>query len=171
MIILWTIFTIVHGPTSFDRKGLVLGHSTFFWGSLLGGVPNFLLVFGLLGMRQVLLGRTDTLSKAGLFFTLLGLLIPATVDLIAGSLGPPLFVPAVGTGLLLIALSHWRNPGLGKRRVYLLFIMGVLQLIAFASVLIPGHFFDQMYGYRIQGVLAYVLMGIGGISLGFSFLL
>ena len=42
MVLLWLIFTTVRGPTSFDRTGVILGQSTFFWGSLLGGIPNFL---------------------------------------------------------------------------------------------------------------------------------
>ena len=171
MIILWAIYTRVHGPTSFDRMGSVLGRSTLFWGSLLGGVPNLLLVGGLLLMSQTLIGHTRTVSKIGFFLTLFGLLIPAGVDLIAGGLGPPLFVPVVGTGLALVALGNWRNPQLGQGRVYLLLLMGVLQLIAFTWVFIPQDLYDQIYGYRIYGVLANVLEGIGWIALGFSTIL
>lgn len=40
---LWVVFTVVHGPTSFDQRGEVLGRSTPFWGTLLGGIPNLLI--------------------------------------------------------------------------------------------------------------------------------
>lgn len=167
-MILWIIFTIVHGPTSFDRKGSVFGLSTFFWGSVLGGVPNLLIVLGLVGSSGRLVGNTGGLSTIGFILTLLGLLIPAVIDLIAGSLGPPLFLPLVGTGLVLMAVANWSDSQIGKWPKQLLLSLGVVELIAFAWVFLPRNLSDQIYGFRIYGVFAYLLFGTGWMLLGSS---
>jgi hypothetical protein len=166
MMMLWIIFTIVHGPTSFNRAGSVFGRSMFFWGSLLGGLPNLLLVLGLLGARGWLGAGISAMSKIGFVLTLIGILIPAVIDLTTGSLGPPLFVPLVGVGLLLLAAGRHRDCKRRIRQTYLLAGLGLLQLMAMAWVFLPRHLSDEFYGFRIYGVLAHFLFGAGWILIG-----
>jgi len=103
MIVLWLVYTTVHGPTSFDQRGVVLGRSTLFWGSLLGGPPNLLVALGLILLYPRLTRHADRLAQAGCTLALIGLIVPAGIDLYAGGLGPPLLVPVVGIGLILMA--------------------------------------------------------------------
>lgn len=41
MIVLWSIYTTIHGPTSYDRTGFVLGRSTLFLGACWVVCPTF----------------------------------------------------------------------------------------------------------------------------------
>jgi hypothetical protein len=169
MIVFWSIYTHVHGPTSFDRTRSVLGRSTLFWGSLLGGIPNIVLVVGLLGLAASLIRRSSLISIIGFVVTIIGLLTPAVVDLYFGGLGPPLFVPVAGIGLILIALSNRGNPHLRKSAIFLLMIMGLLQILAFGWVFVPQEMSNKIGGYRLFGVMVYILVGFGWILFGASF--
>lgn len=166
MIILWVIFTTVHGPTSFDRKGEMLGRSTFFWGSMLSGVPNLLLVLGLFGARGYLGATANRLSKAGFIVTIFGLFVPAAADLAAGSMGPPLLVPLVGLGLFLLAVANRNISERGIPTMNILAALGSLQLIASGWGFLPRALSNQIFGYRVYGVLAYLLFGAGWMLLG-----
>ena len=44
---LWLVFTNVHGPTSNNEDRIIFGGGMFFWGSLLGWLPNLLIAMGL----------------------------------------------------------------------------------------------------------------------------
>jgi hypothetical protein len=112
-------------------------------------------------MRSTLFNEARIVSKAGFVLTLLGLLIPAAVDLIAGGLGPPLFVPVVGVGMVMLAVGNRGNSQAGSLRAYLLLLMGLLQLFALA---IPTNLFG--YGYRISGMMVHFLVGLGWIIFG-----
>lgn len=116
-------------------------------------------------MRGILVNEARVVSKAGFALTLFGLLVPAAVDLIAGSLGPPLFMPVVGVGLVLLALGNWHVSRTGRLRAYLLLFIGVLQLVVLA---IPTDLFG--YGYRLFGLMAHFLGGLAWIAFGISHL-
>jgi len=168
MVPLWLIFTTVHGPISFDRTGVVLGQSTFFWGSLLGGIPNLLIAVGLIGRYPVLVKRSGRLARTGYALALFGLIVPAVVDLLAGGLGPPLFVPFLGVGLVLMAAANWKSPSLHRRTQITLLLMGLLMLGAFAwAIMIPDSLSDQIGAFRIYGFQAHFLAGIGWFVLGY----
>ncbi len=166
MILLWIIYTTVHGPTSFDRTGVVLGRSTLFWGGLLGSFPNLLLALGLILSYPWLVKPAGLLARIGYILTLTGLIIPAVIDLFAGGLGPPIFVPLVGIGLILTAVGNRDNPTIQRRSRSLLMVLGLLQITAIASAFVPREVSDGIGGYRLYGLLAHFAFGLGWILLG-----
>ncbi len=169
ILILWPIYISEHGPTSFERNQLVFGQRTLFWGSLLGGLPNLMLAAGLVGLRSVVLAGIRSWARVGFGLTLLGLLVPAVVDLLTSSLGPPWFVPIVGIGSVLLAAAKWRDPLWRGRAAYLLLSLGILQAVAIAWFFMPKDVFDSINGYRLYGLMAHVLVGIGWMLLGVHF--
>jgi hypothetical protein len=169
MVVLWIIYTNVHGPTSFDQTQALFGRSTLFWGLLLSVLPSFLVALGLIILYPRMARNAANMARIGYFLTVVGLVVPAGVDLFVwGGLGPPLFVPVVGIGLILLALGSWHSQRLPQRCLYLLIFIGVFQVIAFALALIPLEVSDQMSGYRVYGVFAHFLPGIGWAMLGVS---
>jgi hypothetical protein len=166
---LWIIYTNVHGPTSYDETRPVLGRSTLFWGMLLSAVPNLLVALGLVGLYPRLARGVGRLARAGYFLSLMALLIPAVIDLIIRALGPPFFVPVLGVGLILLAQGSRGNPRLLPQSVRLILLIGVFQLIAFALALIPLEVSDAIDGYRIYGIFAHLLSGLGWVVLGWTF--
>lgn len=170
MAVLWIVFTTVHGPTSFNQDRAVLGRSMFFWGSLLGGPPNLLVALGLILLYPRLAKRAGLLARVGYTLTLIGLVVSAGMDMfIWGALGPPLFVPVVGIGLIVLALGSRHDPRLQRQSIYLLTLIGIFQVIAFTLALIPLEVSDQIGGYRIFGLFAHFLTGIGWVALGVGF--
>ncbi len=166
MILLWIIYTTVHGPTSFDHTGVVLGRSTLFWGGLLGSFPNLLLALGLILSYPWLVKPAGLLARIGYILTLTGLIIPAVIDLFAGGLGPPIFVPLVGIGLILTAFGNRGNSTIQRRSRSLLMVLGLLQITAIASAFVPREVSDGIGGYRLYGILAHIAFGVGWIMLG-----
>lgn len=169
MAVLWIVFTTVHGPTSFNREGVVLGRSMLFWGGMLGGPPNLLIALGLIILYPRFVSRASLRARVGYALTVLGLVVPACIDLFVwGGLGPPFFVPVVGIGAILLATGSWHNPRLQRQNLNLLMFIGVCQLLAFALALVPLGVADQFGGYRIFGLFAHFVTGIGWIVLGIS---
>jgi hypothetical protein len=169
MAVLWLIYTSVHGPTSFDQTRAVLGRSTLFWSLLLSVPPSLLVALGLIVLYPRLASRARRVPRIGYALTLIALVVPAGLDLFVwGGLGPPFFVPVVGIGLILLALGNWHNPQLQRQSLYLLMLIGVFQEIAFASAMIPLEVSDQIGGYRMYGLFAHFLTGIGWGALGVS---
>jgi hypothetical protein len=169
MALLWLIFTTVHGPTSYNQDRAVLGRSMHFWGSMLGGPPNLLVAFGLGLLCPCIARRASRLARVGYTITMVGLLVPAGIDLVVGALGAPFFVPALGIGLLLLTYGNWHTSRLRREHLYLLLIIGSFLVIAFAWALVPLHVSDQIGGYRIFGLLAHFVTGIGWAVLGVRF--
>jgi hypothetical protein len=170
MVVLWLIYTTVHGPTSFDQTRAVLGRSTLFWSLLLSVPPSLLVALGLIILYPRLASSARLMPRIGYALTMIGLVVPAGLDLFVwGGLGPPFFVPVVATGLILLALGNWHNPQLQRQSLYLLMLIGILQAIAFALAMIPLEVSDQIGGYRIYGLFAHFLTGIGWIALGVNF--
>jgi hypothetical protein len=170
MVVLWIIYTIVHGPTSFDQTRIVLGRSTLFWGSLLSIPPGLLITLGLIILYPFMASRVVPIKRIGYVLTLISLVIPACLDLFVwGGLGPPFFVPLLGAGLILFALGDRNNQRIQGHSLPML-IIGTSQIIAFGLALIPLTLSDQIDGYRIYGIFAHLLPGIGWIMIGASLL-
>ena len=166
MAVLWIVLTTVHGPTSYNEDRAVLGRTLFFWGTLLSAPPNLLVALGLVLLYPLLVKRASLLARAGYALALIGLVVPAGIDLIIGALGPPFFVPIVGLGLILLALGSRHNPRLQRPGLTLLTLIGIFQVVAFALALIPLEVSDQIGGYRLYGIFAHFLTGIGWVVLG-----
>ena len=162
---LWVIFTSVHGPTSFNEDGVILGRSTLFWGSLLGGPPNLLVALGLLLLYPRLARGAGRLARIGYGLAVFGLIASAALDLAIGALGAPFFVPLVGLGLILLSAGNRQLPA--RQRRVLLFI-GVVLVVAFAWALLPQDLSDRISGYRLYGLLAHFVPGLAWAWLGVS---
>lgn len=166
MMVLWVIYTTVHGPTSYDETRPVLGRTTLFWGMLLSAPPNLLVALGLVLLRPRLAQGASRMARTGYTLALIGLLVPAVIDLIIGAIGPPFFVPVLGAGLILLALGSRNNSRISRQSLNLLMLIGIFQVIAFALALIPLEVSDPFGGYRVYGVFAHFLTGIGWVVLG-----
>lgn len=147
----------------------MLGRSMHFWGSMLGGPPNLLVSLGLIILSPRLASRSSRLTRTGYTLTLIGLLVPAAIDLYIGALGAPLFVPVVGVGLILLALGSRHNPQLKRQSLYLLMLIGIFQVVAFALALLPLEVSDSIGGYRTYGIFAHFLSGAGWVAFGVSY--
>jgi hypothetical protein len=170
MAALWMIYTHVHGPTSVDQTRILLGRSTLFWSILLSVPPSLLVAAGLIILYPRLVSSAKPMARIGYALTMIGLVVPAGLDLFVwGALGPPFFVPLLGLGLILLAVGSWHNPRLQRLDLYLLMLIGVFQALAFALALMPQEISDQVGGYRIYGLFAHFLTGIGWAALGLSF--
>ena len=170
MAVLWLIYTTVHGPTSFDQTHAVFGRSTLFWSLLLSAPPSLLVALGLIILYPRLASGARLMPRIGYALTMIGLVVPAGLDLFVwGGLGPPFFVPAVGTGLILLALGSWHSSRLPRYSHSLLMFIGIAQAIAFAMELIPIEVSDQIGGYRIYGLVSHLLTGLGWVAFGISF--
>ncbi len=162
MATLWIVFTMVHGPTSFNENRDVLGRSTHFWGSLLGGPPNLLVALGLILLYSHLTRFASRLARVGYALTVLGLVVPAGIDLVIGALGAPFFVPILGIGVILIARGNRHNSHLQlqQQNLLALMLMGISLGMAFVCALVPQEVSDPIGGYRVFGLLAYFVPGI-----------
>jgi hypothetical protein len=168
MAILWPLFITLHGPTSFDQDGSFLGGGVLFWGMMMNAPASLLFALGLVGHYRLLSRDAGWLAKVGIVLTLIGLVIPALVDIATVAIGSPLLMPLTIAGLMMLAAGNRKNPVLPKIARRTLLGLGVLLLLAFPMFLIPLEIFDQIEGYRIYGILAHLLFGAGWILLGFS---
>ncbi|MET3768643.1 hypothetical protein ABIB15_001325 [Marisediminicola sp. UYEF4] len=165
---LWLVFATVHGPTSFNEDRAVLGGSMLFWRMLLGGIPNLLIATGLVVLSSRLALVTGRLARVGYAPLLIGLIVPALIDLSIQALGAPFFLPVAATGLVLLAVGTRHNPRVGKPSRVMLVSIGASLAIAFAWALLPGPLSDSIGGYRIYGVFAHLGAGIGWAQFGAS---
>jgi hypothetical protein len=165
---LWLVFTASHGPTSYNENHLILGRGMHFWGMLLGVVPNLLVVGGLLGLRESLLAGAGRPAGIGYVFAVGALAASAAVDLAFGALGPPLLLPLVAAGLVLLGLAPGSTDDPRRRRdvARVLLAIGVALLVAFAIAWIPLEVSDSFGGYRIFGALAHLVVGAGWVAAG-----
>ncbi|MDQ3500831.1 MAG: hypothetical protein M3488_07660 [Actinomycetota bacterium] len=108
-IALWPIYTSVHGPGSVDMGGEVLGMGTLFWGSMMEGPSGLLIALGLAGSYGRLTGRAGRMARVGYVLTMIGVVIPALVNLAILAVVPPLLAPVFGTGLILMAVAKPTN--------------------------------------------------------------
>ncbi|KGJ72573.1 hypothetical protein GY21_14390 [Cryobacterium roopkundense] len=170
MAALWLIFTTVHGPTSFNEDNPFLGGSMFFWGMLLGGIPNLLIAAGLISVAAPLSLATGRMARAGFILLLIGLVVPAVIDLAIRALGAPLLLPLAAAGALLLATGNLSNPRVSRPSRLLVLLIGVLLTTAFAFPLLPMTLTDPLGGFRIYGALAHLGVGIGWALFGLTVL-
>ncbi len=168
-IALWPIYTTMHGPGSVDQEGQFLGMGTLFWGSMMEGPPGLLIALGLAGSYSRLTARGRRMARVGYVLTMIGVLIPALINVAILAVMPPLLAPIFGAGVILIALANRRSSSLTRFSQLVLWGLGIVLLWSFlwlASV--RPHVLDQIHGYRIYGVVANVLFGVGWILFGVS---
>jgi hypothetical protein len=169
MAVFWMPYTNVHGPTSFDQTRELLGRSTLFWSLLLSIPPSLLIAAGMIILYPSLAVRVPRMVRIGYFLVLFSLIIPAGLDLFVwGGLGPPLFVPFLGAGLILLGFGSRRTQRIPEHSLYILTFMGISLIVAFLLALIPNNVSDQAGGYRIFGIFSHLLPGIGWVLLGVS---
>ena len=167
-IALWPIYTAVHGPGSVDLEGEFLGMGTLFWGSMMEGPSGLLIALGLAGSysRLTASGRR---ARLGYVLTMIGVLIPALIDVVILAVMPPLLAPVFAAGLTLIALANRRSSSLTRFSQLVLWgLAGVLLWSFLWLVSVRPHLLDQIDGYRIYGAVADVLFGVGWILFGVS---
>lgn len=170
-IALWPIYTNVHGPGSVDMQGEVLGMGTLFWGSMMEGPSGLLIALGLAGSYRRLTGRAGRMARVGYVLTMIGVVIPALVNLAILAVIPPLLAPIFGAGLILMAVANRRTSSLTRFSRILLWGLGVVLFWSFLWVAaVRPDVVDQIYGYRIYGAVANVLFGLGWILFGASLL-
>ena len=168
-IALWPIYTSVHGPTSFDRGGEVLGMGTLFWGSMMEGPAGLLIALGLAGSYSRLTGEGGRMARVGFVLAMIGVVIPALVNLALVALMPPLLTPVFGAGLILIALANRRISSITRFSRLVLWGLATVLIFNFLwTAAVRPNVIDQIYGYRIQGAVVDVLFGVGWILLGVS---
>lgn len=166
MAALFPVFTVLHGPTSYYERGQWLGIDGLAWGALMNGVPSLLIAAGLIGARGSVVGAGGRAVKTGHVLVLVALIVPGVVDLAIRAIGAALLMPLEAAGLLLVGLGSRARPTLSGSARRTLVVMGVLLTLAFATAVPPVETTDQWQGYRVFGVLAYLLVGIGWIVFG-----
>ena len=169
MAFLWPLYISLHGPTSFSLNGHFLGQGPEFWGSIMEGPASLLIALGLLGNYSLLAGHSDRKARIGFVLTMIGLVVTGVADLAILAIVPPFLSPLVAIGLILIALSHRKDPSFQKSALYALWGMSVLLLFSFFwTLLLPLDVFDQINGYIVFGITANLLFGVGWIVFGVS---
>lgn len=165
MIPLWSLFTSLHGPTSVNQDGHFLGRDPLFWGSMTSA-PNLMIAAGLWGTRLLLYVTAGRTARIGYVLMLIGLTVPAVVDLATLTLGPPLLLPALAMGLMLLAIGHRSSQTLPRTSRRALFSLGVVLLLGFTWALVPNEITDPVQGYRSFGIITSVLGGGGWMAIG-----
>ena len=165
MAMLFPVFSALHGPTSVYEGGEWFGLEGLVWGALMNGVPSLLIAAGLMGARATVAGD-GWAARVGYVLVLVSVLVPGVLDLSMRAIGAPLLMPIEAAGLLLLGLGRndRRGPPATARRAFV--GMGALLAAAFITALIPQDFSDQFAGYRVFGVLGYLLVGVGWIVVG-----
>ena len=164
---MWVRYTTLHGPTSFDEGGHWLGQDEAFWGGMIA--PTMLLiVLGIYGHRTRLKEPGGRTARIGYWLTMIGLGLPAAVDLAARNIVPPFLMPLAAIGLILLAAAHRHDPTLPTTCRVALLALGLLLSAAFAMNLIPLETLDTFQWYRLYGILSNVLFGLGWVVFGVS---
>ena len=163
-VALWPIYTSLHGPTSFDAHGELLGRGTEFWGSMMEGPSGLLIALGLVGSHTLLTGHAGRMARVGFVLAMIGALIPALVNTAILAVMPPLLAPVFGVGVILIAVANRTTSSLTRFSRLVLIALGMVLNFSFLwTLLVRPDVMDQIDGYRIYGVVANVLSGRGGL--------
>jgi hypothetical protein len=164
MVAVWPIYISLHGPTSYNEDGRFLGGDPLFWGAMLEGPPNLLIVAGFLALLPGIWVALGSLARVGYLLPLASLVVPAVVDLATVSIMPPLLFPIQVAGLTLLAL------GGGRLRRITRIAFGVMAALLAAALWLELGLstpqFDALEGYRIYGLMAHVAVGIGWAVVG-----
>ncbi len=135
---------------------------------MLSAVPSLLIAAGL-PAHYPLLGSGGRAARWGNRLVMVALVVPAVVDLVMLTLGPPLLLPLSVAGLVLLSVGHRNNPVVPRTSRLALLSMGVLSFLALVwAAFLPLDVSDRLYGYRIYGFVMYVLVGAGWVVLGAS---
>jgi hypothetical protein len=70
----------------------------------------------------------------------------------------------------MLAAAKWHDPLWSGWAAHILLSLGILQAVAIAWFFLPKDIFDSINGYRLYGVMAHMLVGVGWILLGSYFL-
>jgi len=167
MVPMWVRYTTLHGPTSFDERGHWLGQDEAFWGGMMAPAM-LLIVLGLYVHRTLLKERGGRVARIGYWLTMIGLGLPAAVDLAARNVVPPFLMPLAAIGLILLAAAHRHDPALPITCRVALLVMGLLLSAAFLMNLVPLETLDRFQWYRLYGLLSNVLFGLGWVVFGAS---
>ena len=169
LIAVWPVFTTLHGPTSVDEGGELFGGGVLFWGSLLEGPSGALIALGLAGSYRMLTGSGGWKARVGFALAMFGLVIPTTFNLAFQGQVPPLLAPLFGAGLILIMAGNRAGSWLTTFERRLLLGQGVILIYSgLWFLVVRPDVLDRIYGYRIYGVVANVLFGVGWILFGSS---
>lgn len=158
-VVLFVPFTLAHGPTSYNEQRVVLGADMHRWGFALGTLPVAAIAYGLWVLRSRFAGPSRVAAGA-LTVTVAALGVSVLQDLLFRALGPPLALFVLAPGLALAAVT-----ARGSCRLAL----AALAVVTWAGVgvaLIPASTSDELGGYRIFGVLVYVMGGLLWTALG-----
>jgi hypothetical protein len=170
MIATWPIFTVLHGPTSVNAAGELLGLDSLAWGSVMEGPSLLLIAAGLAGARRLIAGEGRP-AAVGWWLVIICLVVQSLANLAVLAPWPPLLAPVVAAGLLFMARGHRGGESAGARTRLLLYGLGATQTFAFLWFLaVRPATLDQIDGYRIYGLIANVLYGLGWVLLGLSML-
>lgn len=167
MALLWPLFTSLHGPTSYNEDRHFLGRDPLFWGAMTEGVPSLLIAAGLMLLSPFLWDGAGRAARIGYVLLLVSLVIPGVLDLAILATVPPLLYPLEAAGLMLLA---WASRVLRGWARVVLTVMGALLLSTMWSVFVPRETWDAVNGYRIDGFVANVLVGLGWAAVGASLL-
>ncbi len=166
---LWVLFISLHGPTSDNLDSRFAGGDPLLWGAIMSGVPSILVALGLIGHARLL--GAGRVRRVGLILVVAALVIPATVDLVTRALWPPLLIPVLAAGAFVVALTGRRNPTIGAPTTVSFLVIGVLLAATFVYALaVPREVFDAIAGYRLQGIVEHVLVGLAWIGVGVGLL-
>ena len=162
---MWVRYTTLHGPTSFDERGHWLGQDEAFWGGMIAPAM-LLIVLGIYGHRTLLKEPGGRIARIGYWLTMIGLGVPAAVDLAARNVVPPFLMPLAATGLILLAVAHRHDPALPITCRVALLVMGILLGAAVSMNAVPLETLDRFQWYRLYGILSNVLFGLGWVVFG-----
>lgn len=168
-VALWPVFTSLHGPTSFNEDRELLGGEAQLWGALMEGPSGLLIAAGLAGAYPLLVAHGRRMARIGFWMAIVGLAVPGVASILIRETVPPLLAPVLGVGLLLMAYANRGTPAVSSFQRALLGVVGAAQVFAFLWALaVRPDLIDRIDGYRIYGVVANVLFGLGWIALGLS---
>ena len=168
MAAVWLVFTNLHGPTSVNEGRSLFGHDMHGWGLLLGFGPNVLIAAALVGLRPLLVAGAGRLVAVGHGIMVASLLASAAMDLVFLALGPPLFMPLLGLGAVLVALGRRDSNRVGAATRRIVGLLGVLLLAAAALSWAPREWSDSFGGYRIFGAMGYFAAGLLWAAAGWT---
>ena len=167
MVPMWVRYTTLHGPTSVDEGGHWLGQGPGFWGSMMEGPAGLLIALGLAGLYPLLTGNAGRTARVGFVLAMIGAVIPPVIDLGLREVIPPLLAPIFGAGLILMAVANRANSALTRFSLRVLAGLGGTLLFSFLwSLLVRPDLMDRIDGYRIYGVVANVIFGLGWVVFG-----
>jgi hypothetical protein len=166
---MWVRYTTLHGPTTVDEGRHWFGQGPGFWGSMMEGPAGLLIALGLAGSYPLLTGNAGRTARVGFVLAMIGAVIPPVVDLALREVIPPLLAPLFGVGLILMAVANRANPALTNFSLLLLAGLGGALLSSFLwALLVRPDLTDRIDGYRIYGVVANALFGLGWVVFGAS---